>query len=89
MRDASVKRGGGCVKCCLGSSPSNPSRSPSSSTGMALSASSSGAASPSSRLSVYTAVKPLNFMVWPWARKSAVAAAGTVGVTSMSADTVS
>ena len=51
MSEASVKRGGGWVKCCLGSSPSTPSTSPSSSGGIALSASSSIDGSSSSRLS--------------------------------------
>ena len=57
------------MKCCLGSSARSLSISPTLSGGITASASSSGASSDSSRDSTYTAVKPANLRVEPWARK--------------------
>jgi hypothetical protein len=80
--EASVKRGGGWVKCCLGSRARSLRISPSVRGGTTDSCSSSGVVSDSSRDSTWTAMKPANFRVEPWARKRHRPA-------SMSADTVS
>ena len=64
-RLASVKRGGGCVKCCSGSSSSSRSACSAVSPGSIASASSSGV---SSRPSKYTRRNPSNVIVWPVAR---------------------
>ena len=59
------------MKCCLGSSARSRSRSPSTSGGTtaSVSTSSSCVSGTSSRDSTYTAMKPWNFSVEPWARK--------------------
>ncbi len=63
--EASVKRGGGCVKCCSGRTSSMRSACSAVSSGSMDSASSSGA---SSRPSKYTRRNPSKISVCPVAR---------------------
>ena len=70
--DASVYRGGGCVKCCSGRTSSIRSSCSAVSSGSIVSASSSG---PSSRPSKYTRRNPSKISVWPVARSPYVAGA--------------
>ena len=82
MSEACVKRGGGCVKCCVADSASSAIFCPAERSGsVAAASSSSGASLPSS----YTRRKPWKRSTWPVARKRPPAASMSTEVWSYTA----